>query len=388
MNLKKLVVSSSMVVLLTAVCTSYAYADQGGTITGDTVNLRQAADTSAKILTQLPKDAKVTVLTKENGWYKVSFNNETGWVSADYVSVSEVKTVLYGTVTGDDVNVRSKPSLEADVLTQLAEDTKVEILEEGDGWCKVKYDNTTGWVNRTYLSIKNGPTAIMTADDVNLRSKPDTDAAVIKKLYEGEKVNVLDRTENWYKVKTLNGETGWIYKDFLKVSGQLASRSINSVADKAKPAEEKKPEATQNEDKEDTSGKDDEESSASASKVIAYAKKFKGVRYVYGGESPKGFDCSGFTQYVYKSMGVSLNRTAASQATQGTKIKKADLRPGDLVFFDTNGGHNNISHVGIYIGGGQFIHASSGRTTKRVTISDLTDGFYANTYMTARRILK
>jgi cell wall-associated NlpC family hydrolase len=392
MNLKKLVTSSSMVVLLTAVCTSYAYADQAGTITGETVNVRQSADASTKILTQLPKDAQVTILVQEDGWCKISYKDTTGWVSADYVSVSTKtavsKAAVYGTVTGDDVNVRSKPNLDADVLTRLAEETRVEVLEEGDGWCKIQYEGTAGWVNRTYLSIKNGPTAIMMADDVNLRSKPDTDAEVMKKLYEGEKVNVLDRTGNWFKVKTLNGETGWVYSDFLKVSGQLASRGINDVVEKAKPTEEKKPEANQDENKEDKDNNDSKDDNASGSKIVTYAKKYIGTRYIYGGESPKGFDCSGFTQYVYKNMGTTLNRTAADQATQGTKVKKADLEPGDLIFFDTNGGHNRVNHVGIYVGGGRFIHASSGRTTKRVTISDLTDGFYANAYMTARRILK
>ncbi len=120
-------------------------------------------------------------------------------------------------------------------------------------------------------------------------------------------------------------------------------------------------------------------------KLISFAKRFIGVRYRWGGTTPKGFDCSGFTKYVFNNIGVKLNRTSTSQAAQGERISKSGLQPGDLVFFDTNGGHNRINHVGIYIGGGRFIQASS--TGDGVTISDIDSGFYANAYMTARRVL-
>jgi peptidoglycan endopeptidase LytE len=125
--------------------------------------------------------------------------------------------------------------------------------------------------------------------------------------------------------------------------------------------------------------------SRSAQSIITYSKKFLGVRYVWGGSTAKGFDCSGFVKYVFKHFGISLNRTSRSQASQGLKVKKANLKAGDLVFFDTNGGLNRINHVGIYIGGGKFIHSSSSH--KGVVISSLNKGFYSKTYMTARRIL-
>jgi N-acetylmuramoyl-L-alanine amidase len=109
---------------------------------------------------------------------------------------------------------------------------------------------------------------------------------------------------------------------------------------------------------------------------------------VYGGSSPSGFDCSGYVQYVFKQFGINLERVAADQAGQGTKVSKANLKPGDVVFFDTNGKNNYINHVGIYIGNGNFIHASSGSSKRKVVISDLSEGFYADAYMTARRFLK
>lgn len=127
------------------------------------------------------------------------------------------------------------------------------------------------------------------------------------------------------------------------------------------------------------------DSESTFQKITDYAKRFLGIDYVWGGTTPKGFDCSGFVKYVYKKFGITLNRVASDQAKQGTTVKKANLQPGDLVFFDTNGGHNHINHVGLYIGSGKFIQASSGNSN--VVISTITEGFYSKSYMTAKRIL-
>jgi cell wall-associated NlpC family hydrolase len=113
--------------------------------------------------------------------------------------------------------------------------------------------------------------------------------------------------------------------------------------------------------------------------VVGIAMQYLGVPYVWGGASPSGFDCSGLTMYVYAQMGVSLPHYAASQYTLGVPVSRSDLQPGDLVFF------NGLGHMGIYIGGGQFIHAP--HTGDVVKISGLSDSWYAATYVGARRIV-
>lgn len=116
--------------------------------------------------------------------------------------------------------------------------------------------------------------------------------------------------------------------------------------------------------------------------VVNYAYNFLGKPYVYGASGPNSFDCSGLTQYVYNNFGVDLTRTTYTQVNQGLKIDRSNLQPGDLVFFNTQG---SISHVGIYVGDGDFIHAP--RTGKPVMISSLSDGYYSSRYATARRVL-
>jgi len=270
-------------------------------------------------------------------------------------------------VTGDNLNVREEPSTSSNVLTQLSKGTEVAITEVSGDWYKISLDGKSGWVYSQYVLLnKVVGEGVINAQDVNIRSYPDLSSNVITMLNAGATLNIYARSGEWYKVELGEGKSGWVFGKYLTVRNSNESRSPDEVI----PVVELP-----------------EISDSKAQKIIDTAKKYLGVKYVYGGTSPKGFDCSGFVQYVFKECGISLERVAASQAQHGTKVSRENLKPGDLVFFDTDGGLNYISHVGIYIGNGQFIHASSGRNARKVVISDMTSGFYNNTYMTARRYL-
>lgn len=120
------------------------------------------------------------------------------------------------------------------------------------------------------------------------------------------------------------------------------------------------------------------------SKAVQQALKLRGSRYRYGGTSRGGFDCSGFTQYVYKRMGVNLPHSSSAQFGCGQPVARKDLKPGDLVFFGRGGRY--VGHVGIYVGNNRFVHASN--PSRGVVVDGLSEGYYANRYRGARRVRK
>ena len=120
---------------------------------------------------------------------------------------------------------------------------------------------------------------------------------------------------------------------------------------------------------------------------LDFYKTLLGKPYVWGAQGPNSFDCSGFTYYVFKNKaGIVLPRTSSAQSKYGTYVSKSNLKAGDLVFFDTNGANDgNVSHVGMYIGNGQMIHASYGQ--KKIVIANFNDSYYQKAYVNARRVL-
>lgn len=259
-----------------------------------------------------------------------------------------------GIVNADVLNFRVEPDLSSKIILQLREGTKVEVLGDLDGWYKISFNNITGWVYGKYLSVEEEShlKGVISATNVNIRSGPSTENYVLRMLNKGEEVYVTGRSKNWYSIRMDDGLDAWIYGELLNVTG-TASSSRNF----------------------DT-----------GTQIVQYAKNFLGIKYVYGGDYPsQGLDCSGFVKYVYDNFDIDIMRVAADQAAQGKYVDISNLRLGDLVFFDTDGGHNYINHVGIYIGGNKFIHASSGKG--KVVISNLS-GFYINTYMKAKRFTR
>jgi cell wall-associated NlpC family hydrolase len=173
----------------------------------------------------------------------------------------------------------------------------------------------------------------------------------------------------------------------IKGQTQVVLRSATFKTDKVikvpdRSAEKKKTEAGKRLSRGETSSKS--ANSEGGNNLISYAYDFIGKPYVWGAEGPKSFDCSGFTKYVYKAFGVNLPHYTGSQIGEGSSVKRKNLKQGDLVFFNTDG--SSVSHVGIYVGDGEFIHASSG--SRKVTVSNLGQSYYNSAYVGARRILE
>lgn len=198
-------------------------------------------------------------------------------------------------------------------------------------------------------------------------------------------VTITGEEGTWYKVRSGEDE-GYISKEFVSetrretVSRSSEVRTANSTTSEESTSE--KEEVQSETSNESTSTKDD--NSTKGEEVVAYAKQYLGYPYVYGAAGSSSFDCSGFTMYVYKHFGISLPHGATSQSKYGTKVSKSNLKAGDIVFLTDYETGVGIGHCGIYVGSGNFIHAST--TGYKVKISSL-DGEYAGRFYSAIRLI-
>ena len=253
-----------------------------------------------------------------------------------------------GTTTGSSLRLRSEPSTSASVVTMLDKGVSVAILDDSaDGWYKIGYNGSTGYVSADYLTVDSDNVFTtygrINSEGVNVRSAASTDSSVLATVSDGTIVTVNGLVDGWYDVTCQYGTEGYIRSDYVDLTSSASSNSD----------------------------------------IVATAKQYLGTGYVYGGASPSGFDCSGYTMYVYSQHGYSLPHSATSQWQSGigTRVYSISaLQVGDLVFFNdpSRNAGKACSHAGIYIGDGQFIHSSSSRSGG-VIISSLTSGYY-NTY--------
>ena len=353
---KSLVMAALAALCLTV--TAAAAEIGSGVVDSYDLRLRSQPSTDAETIVYLDNGAKLSVQEDLGDWYKVVSGTYTGYVSAEYVAYTpspEEEIPDVGTpsetaaeVNANDVNLRSGPSTDYNILGTLNAGEAVTMLTNEDGWCQVAWNGQVGFISSEFVSVngiaQNYTQGRVTGDGVNVRSLPSTEGDILTVVNEYDIVEVNGFTDGWYDV-TCDGADGYIRSDFLV----LTSSSSGS----------------------------------SSSDVVSFAKQFLGTRYSYGGASPSGFDCSGFTMYVYKQFGYSLPHTATGQwqSGYGTRIYSiGELQPGDLVFFcdPSRSKGKACSHAGIYVGNGQHIHSSSSRSNG-VIISDLTSGYY-NTY--------
>lgn len=271
-------------------------------------------------------------------------------LSASALAAESDVAVAVGATTGSSLRMRSEASTSSSVVTMLDKSVAVAVLDDTlDGWYEVSFNGNRGFVSADFLIIDQDNVfnsyGRVNGDGVNVRAQASTDSDKLASLDTGDIVTVNELVDGWYQVTCEYGTEGYIRSDFVDLT---------------------------------TSS-----SSSSASGIVDYAKQFLGTRYSYGGSSPSGFDCSGFTMYIYKQLGYNLPHSATSQWQSGigTKVYSiSELQPGDLVFFNdpSRNAGKACSHAGIYIGNGQHIHASSSNSGG-VIISDLTSGYY-NTY--------
>ena len=286
-----------------------------------------------------------------------------------------------GAVSGTGVRMRSGAGTNYDILKTLDKGTIVELTAVEGDWYRISYEGQRGYVSAQYITRYDTASGLnaagkVTADVLNIRAAARSGSTSLGTVTYGTVIAVTGiETGGWFAV-TYNGVSGYVASQYVLI---CSPSSISAPADTTDtPAE------TPAETPSETPAEAPVAPTVSSSEIVSIAQQYLGTPYVYGGSSPSGFDCSGFTMYVFAQVGIKLPHGATSQLSYGTEVSRSGLQPGDLVFFQDYGAV--ASHVGIYIGGDQFIHASSSSGNSRcVTISSLTETYYANHYLTARR---
>lgn len=205
-------------------------------------------------------------------------------------------------------------------------------------------------------------TCYSTGDSVNVRSGPSTSYESYGKVYYGDSVTALALADGWYQISFPAAESGVAYISADYISLTVPAERANTPASFGSVAV-----------------------SSAGERVIQIAEQYLGIPYVYGGNTPAGFDCSGFTSYVFKQLGYSLYRSSYQQINNGVPVSKSELMPGDLLLFKKQGA-SRIHHVGIYAGNGMMIH--SPQTGDVIKYTSIVSGYYNSCYYAARRIVR
>lgn len=337
---------------------------------------------------KISANTKVTILEVVGNWTRVESENLEGWIPTSKLQNNEVsnkeqtntekkkeeskkeektetKIMYVNTVT---LNVREKADTNSKIVTQLNQNDEVTVIKAVDNtWSKVKSGNYEGYTASQYLSNKK-------SSDTTSRGAEDTrNSEEAKKKAEEAKKKAEEEAK-----KKAEAEAKKKAEAEAKKKAEEAKKKAEAEAKKKTEAEAKKKETSNKSSDSSKTSKSSKKTKTTGEDIVAYAKKYLGCKYKYGATGPKTFDCSGFTQYVYKHFGYSISRTSSSQRSDGKVIKsKSDLQLGDIVCFP--------GHVGLYVGGGNFIHAS--HTGSDVKISSLSSSYYKNKFIQGTRVL-
>ena len=265
-------------------------------------------------------------------------------------------------ISSGNLNIRQEASTDSEVVGILTNHNACELLEDAGEWYKVTSGKVTGYVNKQYLVTGDEAEAIaeqeiktvatVNTETLNVRAEKSTEAAVLSQVGNSEAFTVNSVADGWVEI-SVDDSVGYISQDYVTLAQALPT---------AKTIEQVK--------------YGDGVSDVRAS-VVSYALQFVGNRYVWGGTSlEKGVDCSGFTMRILGKYGISLPHSSRAQPSYGTKISASEAKPGDLFFY---GSGRSISHVAIYIGNGQIVHASNKRDGIKVS-----NAYYRNPICVAR----
>lgn len=248
-----------------------------------------------------------------------------------------------------NLNVREGAGEDSELVGKLPRDAGCEILGAEGEWSQIQSGEVTGYVKSEFLMTGDeaaayakeiaSEVATCTADTLRVREEPNTECEILALMPNGEEVEVMEDLGEWLKV-TVDNEVGYVSSDFVSVAMQLPKAMTMTEIKYGQGVSDVKVD------------------------LVSYACQFVGNPYVWGGTSlTNGADCSGFTLSIFAKYGIYLPHSSAAQANYGRRVNPGEAQPGDLFFY----GGGRISHVAIYIGNGQIVHASTARTGIKIS---------------------
>ncbi|WP_075719453.1 C40 family peptidase [Roseburia sp. 499] len=276
-------------------------------------------------------------------------------VEAQNTTQANIETICGYTNLGianvdNHLNIREGAGEDYNLVGKLPKDAGCEILETEGEWSKIQSGDVTGYVKSEFLFT--GDAAVQKAAEVksivatsntmtlNARTEPNTECSIWTTIAEGEELQVIEDMGDWVKVD-IDGDECYVAREFVELSEELPKAMTMTEIRYGQGVSDVRVD------------------------IVQYACQFVGNRYVWGGTSlTNGVDCSGFTMRIYEKYGIYLPHSSKAQANCGTRIDASEARPGDLFFY---GSGKSISHVAMYIGGGQVVHASSAKTGIKIS---------------------
>lgn len=331
----------------------------GETITlANSIKVRLLPNLAVNPKFTVEKSSNITIDAKLGNWYKVSSQTLSGWIT---------KTKLTAKPMVDE-SPTQEPPVEEPVPPQTTPPAEV-VPEEPE-----KQPEAPPQEPATSPEMPNNKTAVVIVETARVRKAPSKTAGIVDVLDEDDIVTITGEEGDFYKITSSKIGSGYISKTLVKEKN-VTSRSATEERNSLPSMEPNVSSAQSVQDKKVVTGEE----------IITFAKQYLGYPYVLGCSSPeKGFDCSGFTRYIFGHFGFTLGQVAANQTSLGTVIERDNLQTGDLLLF-YNDAKTKIGHCGIYMNSGEFIHSANPQ--RGVVMDNLnTNSYYSQRFVTARRI--
>lgn len=343
------------------------YENVGISIANNYVNIRKKPSTESKILGKLYKGCAATIIKTNDEWVKIKSGSVTGWINKEYLAIgfdAEELVDTYGTkwatVNTTTLFVREKRSTDSTILTMIPIGEEFEVKKVYKEWVKIVVDegdeadnSTVGYVSKDYvdISVTFEEAISIEEEKAEARRKAEAEAALAAQKAAQEEAAAQQQAAS-SNSSSASGNSG--------SSSASSSRSSSSSSNSSSSSS-----SSSSNNNSSSVSSSYSSNSATGSRIAAFAQKFVGNPYVYGGTSlTNGTDCSGFTQSVFANFGISIPRTSSAQSCSGKSVSLSGVQPGDLIFYARNG---SINHVALYIGGGQVVHASNEKTGIKIS---------------------